>query len=90
MAEQVDSTSHAPSIQVAYCLCVRGPFDGLQGIIERRLGKGRHSIGFLPRRNEALNEIADQPIYTAFVPIADQRLCRVWHDPRSLLVALQR
>lgn len=65
MAEQVDSTSHAPVDTSRILFVCAGAFVGLQEIIERRLGKGRHSIGFLPRSNEAIEEIADQPIYTA-------------------------
>jgi len=42
-----------------------GAFVGLETIVERRLGTGRHRIGFHPRPQETPAEYPDQPVYEA-------------------------
>ncbi len=61
----LEGWGHAPVDTSRLLFICTGAFVGLQEIVERRLGKGRHQIGFLPRPEEAVEALSDQPVYTA-------------------------
>ena len=64
-SEGLEGSGHA-SVDTARLLFIcTGAFVGLQEIVERRLGMGRHRIGFLPRPAEQVEALPDQPVYTA-------------------------
>ncbi|MFN9789239.1 MAG: AAA family ATPase, partial [Pirellulaceae bacterium] len=66
IADSVDNVKHEPVDTSRILFVCTGAFVGLQGIVERRLGKGEKSkIGFTRRIRENLETIPDQPIYRA-------------------------
>lgn len=55
-----------PAIDTGRLLFIcTGAFVDLQEIVERRLGRGKHFIGFAPRAAESGDAIAAQPVYQA-------------------------
>jgi ATP-dependent Clp protease ATP-binding subunit ClpX len=64
-ADGMEGWSHAAVDTGRLLFICTGAFVGLQEIVERRLGEGRHFMGFAPRAGEVMHGLPDQPIYTA-------------------------
>ena len=64
-AEGLEGSGHAPVDTARMLFICTGAFVGLQEIVERRLGLGRHQIGFQARPAETLEELSDQPVFKA-------------------------
>jgi ATP-dependent Clp protease ATP-binding subunit ClpX len=64
-SEGLEGWSHAPVDTSRLLFICTGAFVGLQEIVERRLGLGRHQIGFVARPEEEVETLSDQPVYTA-------------------------
>jgi ATP-dependent Clp protease ATP-binding subunit ClpX len=64
-ADGMEGWSHAPVDTGRLLFICTGAFVGLSDIVERRLGTNKRRIGFVPRENETLEEVPDQPIYKA-------------------------
>lgn len=65
IADNVDNARHEPVDTSRILFICTGAFVGLQKIVESRIGTHRSQLGFRIRPDEQLEEIPDQPIYTA-------------------------
>ncbi len=63
IAEQVDSTKHAPIDTSRILFVCTGAFVGLEEIVKRRLGKQAQRVGFHPRNEQDRDALSEQPIY---------------------------
>jgi ATP-dependent Clp protease ATP-binding subunit ClpX len=61
----MDGLRHAAIDTGRLLFICTGAFVGLQDIVERRVGGGRSSIGFVARREEPLEGLPDRPVFTA-------------------------
>ena len=61
----VEGMGHAAVDTARLLFICTGAFVGLEEIVERRLGRGRHQIGFQARPSERVEALSNQPVYTA-------------------------
>jgi ATP-dependent Clp protease ATP-binding subunit ClpX len=73
-AEGMEGWSHAPVDTGRLLFICTGAFVGLSEIIERRIGKKQRRIGFVPRENETVEKLPDQPIYEALCQVQTRDL----------------
>ncbi len=64
-SEGTEGYNHPPIDTARLLFVCTGAFVGLNKIVEKRLGKGRNRIGFLPREDEQVHKFPDQPVYEA-------------------------
>lgn len=73
-AEGMEGWSHSPVDTGRLLFICTGAFVGLGNIVERRIGKGQRRIGFVPRENEPVEKLPDQPIYEALCQVQTRDL----------------
>lgn len=68
-AEGLEGARHSPIDTAKLLFICTGAFVGLNEIVDRRIGTGRHQLGFVARPSERDTTVTEQPVYQALCQV---------------------